>query len=229
MEGPIYRANQHGLVLDIGTMAAFDPVAEIMKEIMELRQRLTFAAEKFEKGAPDGGRSGVHITLRVLEDFLAAMFGTNDPKVFIPLRQLQYALYDLDRGKVVPLLARKKVTHRPRDSAAKEALMALAAGCMELFVEGGVARKLAARQVADALHANGHRNGPSKRITAQNVEDWRDRMRLGSPSENLAVGRFRRIAVDYRSMFPDPVTAANHILKRIPLVAPPEIPKKPPA
>jgi len=106
--------------------------------------------------------------------------------------------------------------------------MALAAASMELFIRGGIRRKDAARQVADALHRMGYRNGLSKRISAQNVEDWRDRMRTESPSENAAVGRFRRMLAS-EAQVPDPVTAARQILDRIPLVAPPEIPKKSPA
>jgi hypothetical protein len=214
--------------MEMGTMTALDPAEEILKRIVQLRQQLAFAAQKFEKSAPDGGRSSVHMTLRAFDEFLAAMFGTREPSVFIPLSQLQYALHDLDRGKVVSLLAPQKVGRRPRDPAAKDALMALAAASMELLIDGGVPRKHAARQVADDLHGRGYRNGVSKRISAQNVEDWRDRMRTELPSENAAVGRFRRMVAS-ESQFPDPVTAARHILDRISLVAPPEIPKKPPA
>jgi hypothetical protein len=43
-------------------------------------------------------------------------------------------LADLDRGKVVPLLARKKVAHRPPDSYAKEAFRAAVAGAMDVMV-----------------------------------------------------------------------------------------------
>jgi hypothetical protein len=42
-----------------------------------------------------------------------------------------YALADLDRGKVVPLLARKKAAHRPPVSYAKEAFRAVVAGAMD--------------------------------------------------------------------------------------------------
>ena len=103
--------------------------------------------------------------------------------------------------------------------------MAFAAACMELFVEGGVARKAAARRVANNLHAHGYSLDRGKRITAQNVEDWRDRMRTGSASEDEAVARFRRIVDQYR--LPDPQKAANCALERVRLVVPLEIPENP--
>jgi hypothetical protein len=145
----------------------------------------------------------------------------------MPLRQLNYALHDLNRGKVVPLLAPQKMSYRPRDSIAKEGFMAFAAVCMELLVESGISRGTAAQQVANDLNARGYRRTHNSRITAKYVEDWRDRMRSGSPSESEAVARFERILEQCRSS--DPQAAANSILERIPLVVPPEIPKKSPA
>jgi hypothetical protein len=71
--------------MEMGTMTALDPAEEILKRIVQLRQQLAFAAQKFEKSAPDGGRSSVHMTLRTFDEFLAAMFGTREPSVFIHL------------------------------------------------------------------------------------------------------------------------------------------------
>jgi hypothetical protein len=119
-------------------MMAIDLAEEIVKRSERLRQQLAWAAQGFEKSAPDGGRSSVHMTLHAFDDFLRAMFATREPSVFIPLHQLQYALHDLDHGKVIPLLAPQKVSRRPRDPTAKDALMALAAASMELFIKGGV-------------------------------------------------------------------------------------------
>jgi hypothetical protein len=105
--------------------------------------------------------------------------------------------------------------------------MAFAAACMELLVESGISRGSAARRVANDLNTRGYRRTLNKRITAKYVEDWRDRMRSGSPSESEAVARFQRILILVKHRFSDPQAAANSILERIPLVAPPEIPKKP--
>jgi hypothetical protein len=200
-----------------------------LQEILAVLCRtLTLQADLFEKGSPKERRSSLQISLAAIESVLTMAFGVNDSKSFMPLRQLSYALEDLNRGKVVPLLTPQKRSRRPPDSISKEAFMASAAACMELFVEAGVARKAAARRVANNLHAQGYSYDRAKRITAQNVEDWRDRMRTGSASEDEAVGRFRRMVDQYRSEFPDPQKKANWILERISLLVPPEIPRTPP-
>ena len=203
---------------------------EILMRVVKLRRELAGAADIFESSSPEARRFGVQIALAAVESFLATTLGANDPKPLMPLRQLNYALHDLNRGKVVALLVPQKTSHRPPDSVAKEARMAIAAACLELLVESGISRGNAARRVANDLNARGYRTSLNKRITAKYVEDWRDRMRSGSPSESEAVARFQRILKHHFSdPQSDPQTAANSILERISMVAPAEIPKKPPA
>ena len=190
---------------------------------------LRLASEAFDPSTEDAGRLSVIMTLVALDDFLKAMFGVNDPLLFIPIRQLQYALYDLGRGKVVPLLSPKKIKNRPPDSAAKEGFRAFAAVAMDLFVDGGVERKQAARDVARALSRMGYTNGPGKMISAQRVEDWRDLMKTASPEESEAAARFRRMKAQLQAKFPNDLkAAARFVLGRLPAVVPPQIPKKPP-
>jgi hypothetical protein len=98
------------------------------------------------------GDAWAQIPLSAIESFLTTVFGVNDSKSFMPLRQLSYALHDLNRGKVVPLLTPQKRSNRPPDSISKAAFMAIAAACMELFVESGVTRNAAASRVAGNLH-----------------------------------------------------------------------------
>jgi hypothetical protein len=210
-------------------MVENDLSQEILMRVVKLRRELAGAADIFESSSPEARRSGVQIALAAIESFLVTTLGANDPKPLMPLRQLNYALHDLNRGKVVALLVPQKTSHRPPDSVAKEAFMAFAAACMELLVESGISRGSAARRVANDLNARGYRRTLNKRITAKYVEDWRDRMRSGSPSESEAVARFQRILILVKHRFSDPQTAANSILERISHVAPPEIPKKPPA
>jgi hypothetical protein len=143
-----------------------DPSQNVQTGLMVLRLELAVAAHLFEKSSPDASRSTVQRTLIAIESFLRTTFGANDPKPLIPLRQLIYALHDLDRGKVVPLLAPQKINHRPRDSLVTEGLMAFAAACMELLIESGVRRKDAARHVAKDLHAKGYRSNRHGTITA---------------------------------------------------------------
>lgn len=81
----------------------------------------------FDPSAPDGGRLGSFPAIGSVTEFLSSIRGA-DLAMLVPLMQLHYALADLDRGKVVPLLARKKTAHRPPDSYAKEAFRATVAG-----------------------------------------------------------------------------------------------------
>jgi hypothetical protein len=60
---------------------------------------------------PDQMRAIRQVILGEVQSFLAAVFGPNEKSLML-LRQLIYALHDLDRGKFVPLLKPKKVSHR---------------------------------------------------------------------------------------------------------------------
>jgi hypothetical protein len=211
-------------------MAEVDPVRQILVHLQRLSVVLKRAASGFDQSAEDAGRGSVLFTLAAVDDFLKVTLGIRDPSLFIPLAQLRYALHDLNRGKVVPLLAPKKVKNRPHDSASKEAFRALAAVAMELFIKGNVPRKEAARDVAAALSQMGYMNGPGKPITAKLVEDWRDRMTTERSTEYEPAGRFHRMRADLLAKFPnDPSAAARFLLSRIPTTVPPDIPKKPPA
>jgi hypothetical protein len=114
---------------EAGTMDEASSSALIDK-LVRLRAELKRAGEFFDPSAPDGGRLGSFMAIGSVTEFLSSIGGT-DPAMLVPLRQLQYALADLDRGNVVPLLARKKAAHRPPDPCAKEAFRAAVAGTIE--------------------------------------------------------------------------------------------------
>jgi len=89
----------------------------LIDKLFRLGADLKRAGEFFDASAPDGGRLGSFLAIGSVTEFLSSIRGI-DPAMLVPLRQLHYALADLDRGKVVALLARKKVAHRPPDSYA---------------------------------------------------------------------------------------------------------------
>lgn len=187
---------------------------------------LKLAADAFDPKGSDAGRTCIMMSLTAVDDYLMAILGGSEAPLLIPLRQLQYALHDLARGKVMPLLKPKKVTSRPRDSAAIEGFRSFAAVAMDLFVQSGVGRKEAARDVARALSRMGYDNGPGKIITASRVEDWRDRMMKEPPERNMAAARFHRMKGELQERFPADLKAgARFLLDRLPMVA--SIPKKP--
>jgi len=122
-------------------MTTIDPNREILERLKKLESELGYAADIFQNGSPDLRRSSIRITLDVIQMFLVAAFGSNNVKPLITLRQLIYALHDLDRGKVVPLLTPQKTGHRPPDPIAKEAFIATA-----MFLDGDHLGAMAARR-----------------------------------------------------------------------------------
>jgi len=191
-----------------------------------LHRDLEFASGAYRAEGQDTARPSAEIALGSVLFFLTVVFD-GDPQALLPLRRLSYALHDLDRGQVDPLLRPKKIKHRPPNPLREEGFIAFAAAAMQLFVDGGISRGEAARRVADSLNAMGYRIGSGNHITARQVEKWRDKMRAGSPLNNEAVGRFRRIVEECHRQFPSSEAAAKTILERLPLVAPPEILLKP--
>lgn len=207
-----------------------DSPSAMQAQLIRLRKGLSAAAKKFDSHATDKKRIGVQLMLYELDYFLQNTLGTKNTVVLKPLTQLRYALIDLDRGKVVPLLTPTKVGQRPKDASGKESLRTFAAVAMELFIIGKMSRKPAADAVAKALFAMGYEYNPGTPFNAQRVEDWRDRMKAESPKEDAGAARFHRLVPQLKSMFPDdPIAAAKYLLQRIPITSPPDIPKKPPS
>ena len=146
----------------------------------------------------------------------------------MPLYQLNYALADLEHGKTPALLRASKVNHRPRDSAAQRAFRAFPAAAMDLLIDGGVQRKQAAQKVARILNGFGYRNDSGKAISGKQVESWRDRILRGAPVEDAQRAQFCWVKESLAGC-EDPISAANFLLKRLPGVIPPEIPRKLPS
>lgn len=194
-----------------------------------LHKNLRFAGKLFDKSAADRGRTSVILSLTAVSDFFRSIGGL-DPLVQLPLHQLQYALNDLERGILPELLTPRKIDHRPPDSSSDAAFRALAAVAMDLLMLGKVSRKEAARRVARSLSNMGYAISPTKPITAQRVEDWRDRIREERPAEAPPTARFHRLKDQALQRFPqDPIAAAEFLLHRLPAVVPPRNPEKPPS
>ncbi len=201
----------------------------LIDKLVRLGADLKRAGEFFDPNAPDGGRLGSFLAIGSVTEFLSSIGGT-DPAMLVPLRRLQYALADLDRGKVVPLLARKKAAHRPPDSHAKEAFRAAVAGAMDVMVVAKINNREAARVVAMELSSLGYQEPPGTRITGAMVEDWRERMMTESPAKCPAVDRFRRFRCHFQNHPPtDPRAQAMSLLRNLTLVAPPGNLKNPPS
>jgi hypothetical protein len=73
----------------------------LIDKLVRLGADLKRAGEFFDPNAPDGVRLGSFLAIGSVTEFLSSIGGT-DPAMLVPLGRLQYALADLDRGKVVP-------------------------------------------------------------------------------------------------------------------------------
>jgi hypothetical protein len=189
------------------------------ESVLQLLSTLELASALFDPSDPKAGRKSIIIILRALNDFLIAVDAQKPSHA--PLNELIYALADLDRGRVSPLLRKTKVKHRSKNSIADEFLRTFAAVAMDLMMQEKLPRKMAAKRVAGELTKMGYRHPTRGAIRAQHIEDWRDEIsREGRRSErHMQFCRVREEAVTHR---PDrPFDKAVFLLERLPAAFPP--------
>jgi hypothetical protein len=200
----------------------------LIHSVALLVKNLRFAGRLFDKSAADQGRVSVILSLSAITEFLRSVGGPEDAVMYVPLHQLQYGLHDLEARKVPDLLKPTPIERRPPDSASDTGFRAFAAVAMDLLMDGDVPREEAARRVARELTAMGYMASATKTITAQRVEDWRDRVREERPAEYAPAGRFHRLKQELMRRFPqDHVAAAEFLLHRLPMTVPSRNPNNP--
>lgn len=149
----------------------------------------------------------------------------NEPSFAFPLNDLLYSLFDLDHGKVLPLLRPAKIANSPGNALADELFKAIPAAAMTCLVEGKVMqRKQASQDILKRLRAMGITHLSGKAITANQITKWRENMMAGWASENYAVARYV-FALKYVSGL-GPVAAVKFLLGS--LSAPSTIPENSP-
>jgi len=210
--------------MDEGSISLRNWTAELVK----LHHLLQFASNDFRNKSGADRRPGIRVVLHGLSEFVGNVFPI-DQGFSVPLNELRYALYDLDRGKVVGLLDPSKVGHRPPDPVAKALFIASAAALMNLYQHMGMSRELAARQTATKLNELGYRDEAGDRITAKRVENWRDRMKEREGEKNdIAAGRYAALVSDLMMKQPSEAEkAAECLLAALPEMIPPGIPTNP--
>ena len=115
----------------------------------------------------------------------------NKPSFAFPLNALLYSLFDLDHGKVVPLLRPVKIANSPGNALADELFKAVAAAAMTRLVEGKVMqRKQASQDILKRLKVMGITHLSGKAITANQIAKWHEKMMSELASENQAVTRY---------------------------------------
>ena len=191
------------------------------EEIAAAMQFFSIAVASYDPNRPDHGRSGVRNALIAVIQLVAALF-PNAPVLPLPLNHLLYGLADLDRGKVPPLLKRKKVPHSPGNPLLNDLFRALPSAAMTCLMEQGVGREEAANEIAKRLNRLGYKLPRDKLITGPRIIKWREKLMTELARENLAVAQYQ-FALTAVGKFKDPV---GYLVGIMPQLYPPQIPKK---
>jgi hypothetical protein len=184
------------------------------------------AGASFDPTEPDHGRASVRAALVGVIRLIAALF-PDKPALPISLNHLLYALHDLDRGKVAPLLKPCTASKNPGLSLADELFRAIPAAAMTCLILQGVKRSEAANEVAKHLGRMGYRSPSGGRFDASQIEKWREKMMTELAAENRAVAQYKLALETVKSM--EGRAAFNFLLGSMPSLYPVNFPKIPPS
>jgi hypothetical protein len=184
-------------------------------------------ASTYDPAQPDHGRGSVRTALVGVIRLIAELF-PREPALPISLNHLLYGLWDLDRGKVVPLLEPIKVSKNPGNSLSEDLFRALPAAAMTRLMDHRMMKRAdAARDVARRLTKEGYRHPSGEPITGPQVEDWRDKMMTERAAENRAVAQYQLALETVKAM--EPREAFEFLMRSMPSLYPPNFPKNPPS
>jgi hypothetical protein len=199
-------------------MTEHDSLAQLIEVAI---RDLEIARRQFDADEGASGRLGVLTALHVLDSLSTVLLGNRAADLLAPIRSLQHALHDAERGKAHPLLKLKKHVGRPPDRTEHLGLAGFAAVLMHLLMDAGESKSNAARQVSRRLNAIGYRTAQGSTISAKIVEEWRDRAMRERPVEDIVADRFTRMLPETQLLFPGkPKSAFEHILEKLPLALP---------
>jgi hypothetical protein len=152
---------------------------------------LALGSGTFDPTRPDHGRASVRNALIGVIAVIAELF-PDKPSLPATLNHLLYALWDLDRGKVAPLLQPAKIEHSPGLSLAEDLFRALPSAAMTRLMEGrAMSRDAAAHSIARRLTGMGYRDAAGAEIAASQLMKWREKMMTELPAENHAAGQYQ--------------------------------------
>jgi hypothetical protein len=199
-------------------------------ELGAAMQFLAFAlrmASTYDPAQRDHGRGSVRTALVGVIKLIAELF-PNEPALPISLNHLLYGLWDLDRGKVVPLLKPIEVSNNPGNSLSEDLFRALPAAAMTRLMDHRMVKRAdAARDVARRLTKEGYRHPSGEPITGPQVEDWRDKMMTERAAENRAVAQYQLAIETVKAM--EAREAFEFLMRSMPSLYPPNFRKNPPS
>ena len=146
------------------------------------------------------------------------------PALPATLNHLLYALWDLDHGKIPPLLQPVKVANNPGLSLAEDLFRALPSAAMTRLMEG-MSRDAAARSIARRLTRMGYRNSSGAEITGSQLMKWREKMMTELPAENRAAAQYQLALKTVKPM--ERAEAVEFLMNSMPALYPPNFPNNP--
>jgi hypothetical protein len=174
---------------------------------------------------PDHGRGSVRNALIGVIAVISEMFPAS-PALPATLNHLLYALWDLDQGKVPPLLQPAKIDHSPGLSLAEDLFRALPSAAMTRLMDGRtMSREKAARSVARRLTKIGYRSSSGSEITGSQVAKWREKMMTELASEDRAAAQYQLALKSVESM--ETTQAVEFLMNSMPALYPPNFPNNP--
>jgi hypothetical protein len=195
-------------------------------ELQATMQFLASALGTYDPTQPDHGRASVRNALVGVIRLIAALF-PGKPSLPISLNHLLYAIYDLDRGKVTPLLQPATPSKNPGLSLTEDLFRALPAAAMTCLVKQGMKREGAARDIARRLTRMGYRSNEGDEFTASQIAKWREKMMTERAAENRAAAQYQLALETVKSM--DGNVAVNFLMESMPQLYPANFPKIPPS
>jgi hypothetical protein len=152
---------------------------------------------------------GVYSSLVAVHAFLALFSSVGEKGLFVPLSELESALWALGEGVTEPLLRPvSRKAGRPKASQLRQEFVGMVAFTVQQLRDLGYSVPEAHQAVADELNSVGAKpDRGSDRFTARTIRDWCERV-----SED--VGRHLPAAQRYAQLAADPRTAAVHRMPR---------------
>ena len=189
-------------------------------ELLNFSFLLKVARTQFHTEDPDHGRSGARNTIIAAIHFISRVL-PDGPELVLPLKSILYGLEDLDNGHVPPILTRAKLGKKGPVALGSRITRAMAAALMDLYQQAGQERRASAISASQKMNHLGYRDDKRMKISATQVENWRDTMKENQGADDLPARQYATTLSMLAGMFPGkPERAAEFFLQNLPFIEP---------
>jgi hypothetical protein len=181
-----------------------DEAITLLSAIVRLDSALQQANEYYlqRHQFQDGGRRAAVVAMMGAYDFIQTYKEWRDKNFAMPFALIEYALRDLEKGTVAPILKPKKAANRPRAPQGHEAIRGLAAATMSILILLGAEVDIAAKRVANVIRkATVPVKEEWRKVTAVTVKGWREKILEGGGQAKLV---YQTIMEKHKQEMDDP-------------------------